>query len=90
MSAVISGPDPYGEGVFETVHLRPGGPWLLDEHLDRLTRSAALLDLPLPSRAELTTMPAAPDALPVLTEPVAPSSEIELLPPNWVVFAPRK
>ena len=39
----------FGEGVFETVHLRPGGPWLLDEHLARLARSAALLDLPAPA-----------------------------------------
>lgn len=38
----------FGEGVFETVHLRPGGPWLLEEHLARLSRSAALLDLPVP------------------------------------------
>ena len=38
----------FGEGVFETVHLRPDGPWLLGEHLDRLARSAALLDLPVP------------------------------------------
>jgi 4-amino-4-deoxychorismate lyase len=29
------------------VHLRPDGPWLLDRHLARLARSAALLDLPL-------------------------------------------
>jgi 4-amino-4-deoxychorismate lyase len=43
----------FGDGVFETVHLRPDGPWLLDEHLDRLARSAALLDLPLPSRSSL-------------------------------------
>jgi len=43
----------FGDGVFETVHLRPDGPWLLDDHLDRLARSAALLDLPLPSRSSL-------------------------------------
>ena len=42
------------------------------------------------SSAELTTKPAPPDALPVLIEPVAPSIEIELLPPNCVVLAPRK
>jgi 4-amino-4-deoxychorismate lyase len=38
----------FGEGVFETVHLRPSGPWLLAEHLDRLRGSAELLDLPVP------------------------------------------
>jgi 4-amino-4-deoxychorismate lyase len=43
----------YGEGVFETLHLRPDGPWLLDAHLDRLTHSAALLELPLPPRTDL-------------------------------------
>ncbi|WP_433298584.1 aminotransferase class IV [Actinoplanes sp. CA-030573] len=36
----------FGDGVFETVHLRPSGPWLLEAHLARLARSAALLDLP--------------------------------------------
>lgn len=39
----------FGDGVFETVHLRPSGPWLLDAHLARLARSAARLDLPTPS-----------------------------------------
>lgn len=38
----------YGDGVFETVHVRDGSPWLLDEHLDRMSHSAALLALPLP------------------------------------------
>ncbi|HEU4347824.1 MAG TPA: aminotransferase class IV [Actinoplanes sp.] len=37
-----------GDGVFETVHLRPAGPWLLEQHLERLARSADLLDLPVP------------------------------------------
>lgn len=46
----------YGEGVFETLHLRPSGPWLLDEHLDRMASSAALLDLPLPSRSSLASL----------------------------------
>ncbi|MGW4945280.1 aminotransferase class IV [Actinoplanes sp. NPDC004185] len=48
----------YGEGVFETLHLRPDGPWLLDAHLDRLARSAVLLELPLPPRAELAALAA--------------------------------
>src|SRR3712207_8778218 len=38
----------YGEGVFETVHLRPTGPWLFGAHLDRLRRSAALLGIAVP------------------------------------------
>jgi 4-amino-4-deoxychorismate lyase len=50
---LVSPGELFGDGVFETVHLRPAGPWLLDEHLDRLERSAATLDLPLPPRAEL-------------------------------------
>jgi 4-amino-4-deoxychorismate lyase len=49
-------PDDYGDGVFETLHLRPGGPWLLAEHLDRLERSAARLDLPLPPAETLVTL----------------------------------
>ena len=36
------------------------------------------------------TSAAAPAALPVFSEPVVPSIEIELLPPYWVVLAPRK
>ncbi|MFI7541349.1 aminotransferase class IV [Actinoplanes sp. NPDC049599] len=46
----------YGEGVFETLHLRPDGPWLLDAHLNRLATSAAVLDLPLPPRPELAEL----------------------------------
>ena len=42
-----------GDGVFETAHVRSGRPWLLDEHLDRMARSAARLDLDLPSRDDL-------------------------------------
>ncbi|MEV6600633.1 aminotransferase class IV [Actinoplanes sp. NPDC051346] len=38
----------YGEGVFETIHLRPTGPWLLEEHLTRLARSAAALEIEVP------------------------------------------
>jgi 4-amino-4-deoxychorismate lyase len=45
---LVSPGDLMGDGVFETLHLRPSGPWLLQEHLDRLTRSAALLDMPPP------------------------------------------
>jgi 4-amino-4-deoxychorismate lyase len=56
---LVSPGELFGDGVFETVHLRPAGPWLLDEHLDRLERSAATLDLPLPPRAELVRRVAA-------------------------------
>lgn len=37
-----------GDGVFETVLVRDGRPRLLDEHLDRLTQSARMLELPRP------------------------------------------
>ncbi|MDQ1675478.1 MAG: 4-amino-4-deoxychorismate lyase [Actinomycetota bacterium] len=37
-----------GDGVFETLHVRSGRPFLLAEHLDRMARSAERLDLPLP------------------------------------------
>jgi 4-amino-4-deoxychorismate lyase len=47
-----------GDGVFETVHVRGGEPWLLDAHLDRMWRSAARLDLPMPPRAELVDLAA--------------------------------
>jgi 4-amino-4-deoxychorismate lyase len=46
---LVTPADLLGDGVFETVLLRPSGPWLLDAHLARLSRSAALLDLPPPS-----------------------------------------
>jgi 4-amino-4-deoxychorismate lyase len=40
-----------GDGIFETVLVVDGRPRELDPHLDRLARSAAMLDLPAPDRA---------------------------------------
>lgn len=45
---LVAPTDLLGDGVFETVHLRRSGPWLLDEHLARLCRSAAIIGLPEP------------------------------------------
>jgi 4-amino-4-deoxychorismate lyase len=45
-----------GDGVFETLHVRSGVPWLLDQHLARMARSAARLDLALPSREDLAAL----------------------------------
>ncbi|MEU8656620.1 aminotransferase class IV [Actinoplanes philippinensis] len=45
---LVAPTDLLGDGVFETVHLRPEGPWLLDRHLARLCRSASILGLPEP------------------------------------------
>jgi 4-amino-4-deoxychorismate lyase len=59
---LVSAAELFGDGVFETVHLRPSGPWLLPSHLDRLARSAALLDLPLPD--SLTSRIGSPSADP--------------------------
>ncbi|MEO3928270.1 aminotransferase class IV [Micromonosporaceae bacterium B7E4] len=42
-----------GDGLFETMHVRAGRPWLVGEHLARLARSAAALELPLPGTDEL-------------------------------------
>jgi 4-amino-4-deoxychorismate lyase len=47
-----------GDGIFETMHVRDGRPWLLDEHLARMSRSAARLDLSLPPRADLAALAA--------------------------------
>lgn len=47
-----------GDGVFETTHVRRGRPWMLDEHLARMARSAARLDLDLPPREELVDLAA--------------------------------
>ena len=46
-----------GDGVFETMRVRHG-PWLLDEHLDRMARSAARLALDLPDRPALAELAA--------------------------------
>jgi len=45
-----------GDGIFETMHVRDGQPWLLDEHLARLARSARRLDLALPPAADLAAL----------------------------------
>ncbi|MEU8125864.1 aminotransferase class IV [Micromonospora sp. NPDC049049] len=37
-----------GDGLFESMHLRQGRPWLRDEHLARMTTAAAAVDLDLP------------------------------------------
>lgn len=37
-----------GDGIFETLHVRDGQPWLLAEHLNRLANSARRMELPLP------------------------------------------
>jgi len=39
-----------GDGVFETLLIRDGRPCLLEAHLDRLTQSSRLTDLPAPDR----------------------------------------
>jgi 4-amino-4-deoxychorismate lyase len=58
-----------GDGVFETVHVRQGAPWLLDEHLSRMARSAARLELDLPDRGALAELAAtACEGWPVETE----------------------
>ncbi|MEV4823641.1 aminotransferase class IV [Micromonospora sp. NPDC049274] len=46
----------HGDGLFESMHLRQRRPWLRDEHLARLTASAAAIDLPLPPTAALTEL----------------------------------
>lgn len=48
-----------GDGVFETLHVRNGAPFLLDTHLTRMADSAAKLDLPLPARDALADLAAA-------------------------------
>ena len=42
-----------GDGCFEVLRAYAGKPFALDEHLDRLARSAKALDIPLPGRHEL-------------------------------------
>jgi 4-amino-4-deoxychorismate lyase len=45
-----------GDGIFETMHVREGRAWLLDEHLARMARSASRLDLPLPPTPDLAAL----------------------------------
>ena len=42
----------YGDSVFETIRTYGGRPFALDEHLDRLVRSAELVFIPLPCPRE--------------------------------------
>jgi 4-amino-4-deoxychorismate lyase len=42
-----------GDGIFETMHVRGGAAWLLDEHLVRMAGSAARLQLTLPPEEDL-------------------------------------
>ncbi|MFI7212593.1 aminotransferase class IV [Micromonospora maritima] len=46
----------HGDGLFETLHLRDGRPWLRDAHLARLRAGAVAVDLPLPPRAVLVEL----------------------------------
>ncbi|NES31525.1 aminotransferase IV [Micromonospora terminaliae] len=51
-AAVLRGDDRgvlHGDGLFETLHLRGGEPWLRDAHLARLRAGAAAIGLALPS-----------------------------------------
>jgi branched-chain amino acid aminotransferase len=42
-----------GDGCFEVLRARSGRLFALDDHLDRLTRSADIMGIPLPPRADL-------------------------------------
>ncbi|PWR17307.1 aminotransferase IV [Micromonospora sicca] len=46
----------HGDGLFETMHLRDGRPWLLDAHLARLRAGAAAVDLSLPPEGVLVEL----------------------------------
>ncbi|TWJ25609.1 4-amino-4-deoxychorismate lyase [Micromonospora endolithica] len=45
-----------GDGLFETMHLRAGRPFLRDAHLDRMARAAEAVELTLPPRAQITEL----------------------------------
>ena len=47
-----------GDGIFETMHVRDGQPWLLDKHLTRMAASAVRLNLDLPEFADLAELAA--------------------------------
>jgi 4-amino-4-deoxychorismate lyase len=45
-----------GDGIFETMHVRGGRPWLLTEHLARMRRSADRMDFVLPPSQDLVDL----------------------------------
>jgi 4-amino-4-deoxychorismate lyase len=45
-----------GDGIFETLNVRDGSAWLLDEHLDRMAGSAGRMQLDLPPRESLADL----------------------------------
>ncbi|WP_170324002.1 aminotransferase class IV [Cryptosporangium phraense] len=45
-----------GDGMFETIHVRYGTPWQLDEHLARMEGSARILGIDLPPAAALAEL----------------------------------
>ena len=55
-----------------------------------IVRDSSAVNSTPASRAALIVSATAPAALPVLVDPVGPSIDTELWPPNCVVFAPRK
>lgn len=57
--AVLRGDDRgvlHGDGLFETMHLRGGEPWLRDAHLARLRAGAAAIGLALPATGVLVEL----------------------------------
>lgn len=46
----------HGDGLFETMHLRGGEPWLRDAHLNRLRAGAAAIELDLPPAGALVDL----------------------------------
>ncbi|SBT48433.1 4-amino-4-deoxychorismate lyase [Micromonospora auratinigra] len=58
-TAVLRGDDRgvlHGDGLFETLHLRDGRPWLRDAHLARLRAGAAAVELDLPPTGALVDL----------------------------------
>lgn len=45
-----------GDGLFETMHLRSGRPWLREAHLERMARAAKAVELNLPPAESLVTL----------------------------------
>jgi 4-amino-4-deoxychorismate lyase len=45
-----------GDGIFETMHIRHGQAWLLDDHLTRLSRSATRMEIVIPPLTALADL----------------------------------
>jgi 4-amino-4-deoxychorismate lyase len=89
-------PGVLGEGLFETMLVRDGHPWLLDEHLARLAASAPALGLAVPTSLTDFVLSACAEwpadvegALRLVCTPMTTFCTIALVPPRLLSLRVR-